>query len=389
MQKNQKSSSHVYDYVVIGGGITGLAIATAIGRETANVLLLESSDFFGGVNRPVNTALGPVNNGLRMLPDTELSHKAVAFLEILLATNLEPQSIEQTPITFEAGGMKPFVGFGENTSAFVDEINYFTTSKLLKLNLEPHEISKWLFEHYQGESMQRSYVTKFHVSDDKVTHITVNGQKIIQAHNFIYTGPVKALKTLLPESMVTPRMLQKFSKETFWTAVCLDLLHSGKVTDSSATHVLNGTTQDDIGPCAGHFYPAAEANGEMVQYSQWVTFVADQEAEDTEVIGASLKKIKRQIKRAYPEAMDNLKFERILVVPSYSGNGDLKINANQTLPGAENLWMASAQMNTQKNLLGALLQAELVTSALGVNPLGATVRVNEIPTPAEMPEAQL
>lgn len=380
MQKSSKSSSHVFDYVVIGSGVTGLAIASAISRETSNVLLLESSDNYGGLNRPVSTALGPVNNGLRLLPDTDLSQKAVAFLEMLLATNLQPHSEEQTPLTYEGGSLKPFVGFGDNSPAFVDEINYFTASKLLKTSLQPYEIAQKLFESFSGEFMPRSYVTKFHISDDKVTHITVNGQKTIHAHNFIYTGPVKSLKTLLPESLVTPKMLQKFSKETFWTAVCLDLLHAQKVTDSKATHVLNGTTQDDIGPCAGQFYPAAELNGETLQYSQWVTFVADQEAEDTEVIGAALKKIKRQIKRAYPEALENMKFERILVVPSYSGTGDLKISANQTLPGAENLWMASAQMNPQKNILGALLQAELVTSALGVNPMGASVRIDESET---------
>lgn len=393
MQKTSKPSSHVYDYVVIGSGITGLAIANALSRETTNVLLLESSDNFGGLNRPVSTAIGPMNNGLRLLPDTDLSHKAIAFLEMLLATNLQPQSVETTPLTYEAGGMKPFVGFGNNSPSFVDEINYFTTNHKLTLNLEIHEIAQKLFDGYAGDFTPRSYVTKFHIDDGKVTHITVNGQKTVHAHNFIYTGPVKSLKTLLPEALVTPKMLQKFSKETFWTAVCLDLIHNGKVTDSDAIHVLNGTTQDDIGPCAGQFYAATESNGETIQYSQWITFVADQEAEDTEVIGASLKKIKRQIKRAYPEALENLKFERILVVPSYSGNGDIKINANQTLPGAENLWMAAAQMNSQKNVLGALLQAEFVTSSLGVNPMGTQVRVaeetNQEETVASTPEAEL
>jgi hypothetical protein len=95
----------------------------------------------------------------------------------------------------------------------------------------------------------------------------------------------------------------------------------------------------------------------------------DEEAEDTELVGAALKKIKRQIKRAYPDALENLKFERILVVPSYSGNGELKLSANQTIPSLENFWVGSAQMHQQKNLLGALLQAELITSALSCHPM--------------------
>ena len=111
-----------------------------------------------------------------------------------------------------------------------------------------------------------------------------------------------------------------------------------------------------------------------LQYSQWITFMNDEEAEDSELVGAALKKMKRQIKRAYPNALEQLQFERIFVVPSFAGHGDLKLAANQTLPGLSNLWIGSAQVHAQKNLLGALLQAEMITSSLGCHPLGTQVQ---------------
>jgi hypothetical protein len=368
-------TSQAYDYVVIGGGLAGLCIANALSRSTSNVLLIESGDFPGGLNRAINSPAGTVNNGLRFLPDSELSHKAMAFLEMLLLQTVSPVGVENPPVTFEDGSLKQFVGFGDLTPKFYDEIAYFAHPRSLLTTLAPHEWTQLLFQHYKGEFMPRSYVTRLNVAEvdgeKRVESLTVNGQKTILAQNFIYTGAVKNLKTLLPEGILSPRALQKMSKGEYWTAVCLDLFHDHQVTDSTAMHILNGTTQDDLGPCAGKFLSSAEKDGATTQYSQWMTFIGDEEAEDSEVIGAALKKIKRQIKRAYPTALDNLKFERILVVPSYSGNGELKVSANQTLAGVENLWIGSAQMNTQKNILGSLLQAELVLSSLGHHPMGA------------------
>lgn len=377
MQTGNKKSNHVYDYAIIGSGLSGLAIANAISRVTPNLVLIESGDTYGGINRSIQTPFGEMNNGLRFLPDTELSHKAIAFLEMLLMTSLNPTSVEEPSITYEAGGTKPFVGFGENPPPFYEELAYFTNPRSLKLTLEPHEWSQLLFNNCQGDFLPRSYVTKFHAENGRVTQVVVNGQKNILAQNFIYCGPVKQLKTLLPEGTLNHKALHKLAKNQYWTAVGIDLLHGSPVTESSAIHVLNGTTQDEFGPCLGVFHPAAEINNEKLQYSQWLTFVDDEESEDSEVVGAALKKIKRQIKRAYPEALNQLKFERILMVPSYAGNGDLKVSGNQSLPNLENLWIGSSAMNPQKNILGALLQAEMISSALGCHPLGSQVEVNQ------------
>jgi glycine/D-amino acid oxidase-like deaminating enzyme len=46
MQNTKKSSSHVYDYAIIGSGLSGLAIAAALSKETSNIILLESRDSF-------------------------------------------------------------------------------------------------------------------------------------------------------------------------------------------------------------------------------------------------------------------------------------------------------------------------------------------------------
>jgi hypothetical protein len=375
----KRNSQHVYDYAIIGSGLSGLCVATALNKISSNTILLDGGDTFGGFNRSIPTPLGAMNNGLRFFPETELSHKAVAFLEMLLMNSLSAEPVENQPLTYESGTMKPFVGFGSHPPAFYEELSYFTNPRSLSLKLEPHEWTQILFNNYSGDFSPRSYVTKFHGEGGRIQQLTVNGQKKINVQNVIYCGPIKALAQLLPEDALSHKARGKVSKNQYWTAVCLDLMHSRNVTENTSMHVLNGTTQDDLGPCVGRFYPGTTLPvgdaEETLQYSQWMTFVDAEESEDTEVIGAALKKVKRQIKRAFPEALEKLKYERILVVPEYAGNGDLRLNANQSLPNYENFWVGSPTISSQKSVIGALLQAELVSAALGCHPLGVQVDV--------------
>ncbi|MEN0058932.1 MAG: FAD-dependent oxidoreductase [Bdellovibrio sp.] len=360
--------AHIYDYAIIGSGLTGLSIAAALSRETKNIALIDGADLPFGANKKVNFPTGPLNNGLRFVPDSVLSEKAMRFLETLLQTDVIESVEEEAPITYDAGGFKTFLGFGDNPPAFYEELAYFTSSKRINLKLEPFQWTQLLFEKFQGDFLPRSYVTKFHQEESKVSHITINGSKTLYAHNFIYTGTLKDLALLLPEEALSMRARTKLAKNTYWTALCLDLCHDKSVTEATALHVLNGTTQDEIGPCVGRFTPAVEAEGKTLQASQWLTFIEEEVTEDSEVVGMALKKIKRQVKRAYPESLDNLQLERIFVAPIVGGNGDIKLNADRTLADLENLWIGSATVSEQKNLIGSLLQAEMIVASLGFQP---------------------
>lgn len=361
----KKSQNHIYDYAIIGSGLSGLSIAAALSRFTDNIVLLESGDIPGGMNRAIKFPTGTMNNGLRHIPDTENALKAIDFLENILGIKIAGDREEAPPVTYTSGTFKPFLGFGDNPPAFYEELNYFTTAKILNLKLEPFAWTPLLFEKFKGDFLPRSYVTKFHSLSNHLTQLTINGSKTLNANQFIFCGSVKDLALLLPENALAPRARQRLSKNTYWTALCMDLCHAHQVTDLQAIHVLNGTTEDEIGPCVGKFLPSVQENGQTLQASQWLTFIEDEVTEDSEVVGATLKKVKRQIKRAYPQALESIKLERIIVAPHIAGNGDLKLDANQSLSGLENLWIGSTAANSQKNLVGALAQAQSVCTALG------------------------
>lgn len=369
-------SQHIYDYAIVGSGLSGLAIAARLSQETSNIILLDSQEQAGGMNRPIPFPTGVINNGLRAIPDNELNRKALLFLEDLLGLKLIGETLHQPPVTFEEGQLREFVGFGDQSIEFYDQLRPFLTADRLQTKLEPYAWPQLLFEKFKGHFQPRSYVTRFHIEDETVNQITINGAKTIRAANVIYTGPLKSLATLLSSDVLSARAKAKISKNITWTALCLDLCHSSPVTESQALHVLNGTTQDEIGPSVGLFLPVNEGK----QTSQWMTYLDEEVTEDSEIVGAALKKMKRQIKRAYPEALTEIVRERIMIAPAIAG-GEIKLNADQSLPEVKNLWMASATLSPERGLAGALLQAHLVLASLGFADSHATQKT-EMPAEA-------
>lgn len=379
---------HIYDYIIIGSGLTGLTIAKKISQFTENILVLEAQDFSGGNNRPVQFNNQTINSGLRFFPATDAAKKSIAFLEEVLGSTVVSDTNENNIETYEASGFKKFVGFGEKSPEFYEQLSYFLGNEESVLEQTPYQWTQQLAESLHSKIQLKSIVTRFGFEaldseTPRLTHVTVNGTKQVYAHNFIFAGPIKDLGLLVPDDVLNIRAKAKLKKATAWQGVGVDLFHTATI-EKTNQFLLNGTTDDDIGPCIGRFLKPIETNDGVVtgQISQWMSFIDSESAEDTENIGLVLKKIKRQIKRAFPEVGDSIKKERISVSQVLSG-ADLKLSANGTLPKVPNLWIASSQASSYQNLLGSLMQAQFVLSSLGFAPtLEADITV-------ETPEANL
>lgn len=357
---------HIYDYIIIGSGLTGLTIAKKISQETENILVLESQDKFGGSNHPAHLNGLQINNGLRFFPATDISLKALSFLERLIEQPIIGPSIPNLIETYEASGFKKFVGFGDKSPEFYEQLSYFLSQNELNISKDPYSWIQCLAESLNSKIQKNSIVTRFGFEGldsekPKMTHLIVNGSKTFYAQNFVFSGPIKDLVNLVPDDVFNPRGKAKLKKSKSWQAVCLDLFHTNKF-EKTNLFLLNGTTDDDIGPCIGRGLPTPTVHDGQI--SQWLSFIDSETAEDTESIGFILKKMKRQIRRAFPELADSIKKERIFVTPVLSGS-DLKLSANGTLPKVPNLWIGSSQANPYHNLLGSLMQAQFVLSSLG------------------------
>ncbi len=354
-----------YDFVIVGSGLPGLLMASALSRFTSNIALLEANDTYGGCHKKIDSPLGPIENGLRFFPNTELSRSALHFAGNLMNLKVQDELRDSQSVFFEGGQFKPFVGFGDQNIEFYDELSYFLAHSEIPLKFPVHEWPKRLMETFKGDFMPRSIATKFQSEDGRVKSVLINGTKTISGDQFIFCGSFKDLSVLLPSESISARAKNKLNKTTYWTSICLDIIHANTIDTANVYHVLNGTTQDELGPSFGKIYPQVEIDGVKKQLSQWITYVDDELSDDSEITALALKKMKRQIKRAYPQALENPISERIFVYSNYAGDGVLKVNENQTLAGLDNLWIASPTINAGKNLVGAIKQAEMVISSLG------------------------
>lgn len=372
---------HIYDYIIIGGGITGLNIAAKISQETQNVLLIESETQVQGANKAVPFANTSIENGLRFFPANSLGQKAISSLEDLMGMKLKSNIQDNHVETYEANGFKPFAGFGAHAPLFYNQVAYFLNNRELKTTIPWFKITEILKEKFLGKILTQSFVTGMNTTDGKLTHVTVNGSKTFYANNFIFAGTTRDLIHLLPDEILSARAKAKLKKDTTWVGLCLDLCHENLTTDKTNMFLLEGTTNDSIGPCIGRFHTPQinEVSPEKsTQISQWISFIDLETSEETENIAELLKKVKRQIKRAFPEMYEAVKSERLYITSPLSA-GELKLNANGTMPKAENLWIASSQANIEPNLLGSLLQAQFILSSLGFGSVDSNLE-NELHT---------
>lgn len=357
-------SQNNYDFIVVGSGLPGLIIATVLSQHSKKVALFESSETFGGCHKKITNPSGHFDNGIRFFPNTDSSHSAIDFLEKVTGVKLLNSVMDTQTVFYEGGQFKPFVGFGDQKIEFYEELAYFLSSEEIQLTLPFYQIPELIMRNFKGDFLPRSIVTKFNSeSDDKITSITINGTKKVTADQIIFCGSIKDLALLLPNDYLSARAKNKITKTTYWTSICLDIVHNSNTGLDNKFHVLDGTTQDDLGPCFGKIM----AINENLSFSQWITFVDEEQTDDSEVTANALKKMKRQIKRAYPTFLDNIGMERIFIYSNYAGDGVIKLNANQTVPGFDNLWISSSTVNLNKNLVGAIKQAELVLSGFGFN----------------------
>jgi hypothetical protein len=357
----------IFDVVVVGAGLGGLVTAACLVQRGLDVCVLEGADFAGGHSRSIYSPLGLVDNGLKFFPDNANAQSLLMRLGLLVGQSIEIESVENGPVTFHNGEIKPFVGFGKEAPEFHRELSYFLEPRRLQLSRSLGQLTADLIALLGDRILTSSTVTKYLGREGVIESVMVNGQRQIFGREFVHSASPKLLGLLLSDEVLSSRTKQKIAKAEYWTILGLDLFHNGSISGKQELHLLNGTTQDEIGPCVGLFQgavPSLQSKDELVQHSQWMTFVDEESSEDPEVIGAVLKKIKRQIKRAYPEALEKLISERIFVAPMMEAELDLKFDKRGALSGVSNLWLAHGTASGQPNLVGSLQQAETVVENL-------------------------
>lgn len=353
--------------VIIGGGLTGLFLAHRLHRDGHNnVTLLEARESLGGRYRRPSQITPYASPGLDLIPAND---ENLALLEWLKTASPLPLNFavkEHRPELYDEGKWKPFAGFGETPFQSVGELSaLFGHTSYLEIQPGLEQLTRALVERLPFAAETMAEVTDLKIAEGKVTHVTYNGDKTIAADLVIYTPPPTTLNAMIEGEELPGKHRARLAKMQSWTAVTLELHHSPSlVEDNSVRFFTHGVKEFE--PVVGRVF------GEM---SKWMTLVpADREA-DHEFAGQAIRHIKRQLKRAWPNAFATASSvpEKIYIQAHAYGLHSLRAKETYRFPEISNLYLANHGLASLPGELGAIEPVKTLTAEL------STESANQLP----------
>lgn len=346
-----------FDVIVVGSSLAGLVVATGL-SQNQKVALVEKNELPGGASR---TGIFP------SVPQNPETDKAFDFLDLMLGQPMRREKVEQQPLTYEQG-FKPFVGFGENAPLCVEELQYYLSPERVHLFDGPPEWIHLLYEKFRGEFINLSEVTKILIEENICKGLIINGQKQLFAKKVIFCCNPKELLNVTAQESLPSRFRQKISKSTLWTSVLLQLVHNEAICENPTIHMLGQKSEVDGFGLGQFLSPVRLEDGTVTQSSQWLTFVSAHDADDEELLGQTVRKLKKLIQKAFPNAFNTLKYEKIMVNPRSHGHIPINLDDTLAVEGIEGLHLVSAFPSELRNIPAALDQAERCLRSLGYCP---------------------
>jgi 2-polyprenyl-6-methoxyphenol hydroxylase-like FAD-dependent oxidoreductase len=334
-----------YDTIVIGAGLTGLWIAHELHKKGQRVALLEAREYLGARHRRhMDLDFFPAHND------------NISLLEWARSCCPAPLNFavqEHRPQMFDEGKFRPFAGFGASTFASVPELGFFNQTHELWLDPSIDQIVRALIEQLPISANLLSEVTDLKVADGRVTEVVVNGDKALTANKVVFTAHPASLNKLIAGEGLSGKSRTRLAKMDTWIAVILELEHAQALTEDTALRLFNHNAKE-FEPVVGRALGTT---------SRWITLVPGERAEEHDFIGQCIRHIKRQLKRAWPEAMDAIVQEKIYMEPNAYGQQQLKTKELLKLPEISNLFLANHILAPEPGALGSLWAAhEFITS---------------------------
>lgn len=352
------------DTLIIGGGLTGLFLAHRLHHGGQRVALLEARPDLGGRSRrPGSNTYA--STGLDFIPAT---NENVALLEWAKSVSPVPLNFsvrEHSPQLYDEGRWRPFAGFGETGFLSVTELSQYghTHDILVEPGLE--HLVRVLVEQLPFEPQTMAEVTGLKIEDGRVTDVTVNGDKSLKAANIVFTPHPSLLNNLIEGEGLQGKSRTRLAKMQVWTAVMLELQHAEPLAPDSSIRIFTHSAKE-FEPVVGRVFGTT---------SRWMTLVPGEREAEHEFVGQCIRHIKRQLKRAWPNAFDKQTPERIFVQPNSMGQQSLKTKDNYRFPEIPNLYIASHILANQGGEIGSLeLVRDLQSIVLGGTPAPKSTR---------------
>jgi len=353
-----------YDTLIIGGGLTGLFLAHRLHHGGQRVGLIEARETLGGRSRRPGSAQY-ASTGLDFIAAT---NENVALLEWVKSVSPIPMNFEvreHRPQLYDEGRWRPFAGFGDVNFQSIAELAQYSHTHDIVIEPGLEHLVRALVEQLPFEALTMAEVTGMQVTDGKVTEVTVNGDKSVKAERFVFTPHPTLLNTFIEGEGLSAKSRTRLAKMQTWTAVILELNHTPPLVDDSSIRIFTHSAKE-FEPVVGRVFGVG---------SRWMTLVPGERETEHEFVGQCIRHIKRQLKRAWSEALEGQLQEKIFVQANSMGQQSLKTKENFRFPEISNLFIANHLLANQGGEMGSLeLVRDLQSIVLGGTPAPKSTR---------------
>lgn len=339
-------SSH-YDTLILGGGLSGLLLTHRLHSAGQRVGLIEARETLGGSARRLSS--------VDFFPATNENLDLLEWARSISPLPLHLEVREHRPQLYDEGKWRAFSGFGDSHFTSIDQLAHFSNPNEIHVEPSLDQLVRALSEQLPIAPNTRSEITGLKVADGRVSEIIVNGEKSITADNVIFTAHPAILNALIEGDGLPAKHRTRFAKMQGWTSVTLELHNTPPIAEDSSIRVFSHNAKE-FEPVVGRV---------LGETSLWMTLVPQDREADHEFVGQCIRHIKRQLKRAWPEALDGQKDEKIYVQSNAFGQQSLKSKDPLRVPEISNLYLANHILGSSPGTLGSLETARMIIESIG------------------------
>ena len=199
--------------------------------------------------------------------------------------------------------------------------------------------------------------------EDKNVRRVVTASEEYYPNAVIFTGPVQALPPLLGGDKVSGSFKRACRKTVPVAGIAVEMGLTSAI--STIRGVMVDPEEGVIGRFPSNLDPTLAPEGGQI--SSWLALVPPQDLQDVKLARNHIMRLRRVIKRQFPEMAELVKWERLRVIPLLAGSAPTPGQAAEkkmpaTVKGLNNLFLAGDAIGATGILSGAAVSSA-VTSA--------------------------